>query len=143
MRAGMTVAQIRAAQPAARVPRVRGTLHNMVNERVAICELEIRGSELAGQVFDTCFYLYAGRLVQVMMTARRASRALAGTLAAHLRSRHGAELAEGRDPCPPAELLTVCEWDWRVAGGAEVNITYADVEGEGAVLNINYRPSFP
>lgn len=143
VRAGMTAAQIRAAQPAARVPRERGRLHNTVNDRVAICELQIRGSEVAGQMFDTCFYLYAGRLVQVMMTARNPSRALAGTLAAHLRSRYGAELEKDEDPCPPAGLLTMCEWNWRVAGGSEVNITYADVEGEAAALNINYRSSTP
>lgn len=56
---GMTADQIRAAQPSARLPAVRGTLRGG-----ATCELEVGGYEVSGERFDVCFFLRDGSLSQ-------------------------------------------------------------------------------
>jgi hypothetical protein len=141
VRAGMTVAQVRAVQPTARVPRVRGTVRELGGGPPAVCELEIQGTVVAGQVFDTCFYMAGGRLVQVMSAARRPSRSLVEVLKAHFRSRYGMEVESRRDPCSTEDFLTMCEWNWRLRGGVEINLAFGEVADEGSELSVNYRRS--
>jgi hypothetical protein len=132
---GMTADQIRAAQPAVAVPTERSTLHSG-----AICELQLRGYEVQGDSFDVCFFLQDHRLIQVMMSAQRASRSAFDSFAALLRARYGREVSPNAAPCRIVSAdFTSCGIDWLLPSGVNVSLNFLAVRGTEDLLKINYQ----
>lgn len=134
VRVGMTLDQVRAAQPGATRPAEPETF-----DEGTACELQITGYAVQGDTYRVCFFLHENSLVQVMLTADRASRAQFDSTAVLLRGRYGAEMNPGPDPCHMIGDSATCTLDWLLPSGVNVSLLYMDIGGSHGLMNINYQ----
>jgi hypothetical protein len=134
VRSGMSLEEVRAAQPTAAPPPRPARLNSG-----ARCALQIPQYEVARQSFKVCFFMLHGRLVQVMLSAERPSESLFHDMAGLLRARYGAGRQGDAEPCRMVDPLRVCEMEWLLETGANASIIYMDVRGDVPILNINYQ----
>lgn len=130
---GMTIAQIKAAYPSARVPDKIGTLGNG-----ARCELAIEGYEVSADTYQVCFYFAGNSLKQVMLSADDPTESQFDATVDLLRSKYGPELGAGQPMCKSG-ILRMCEAKWSLKTGTNVSVLYMRVGNSEPVMNIAYQ----
>ncbi len=125
--AGMTVQQVRAAQPEATTVAHPDQLYNG-----ATCELKLKNYSVAANTYDVCFYFKDLRLIQVTLGfLGEPTRANYDDLVLLLTAKYGPPLHETPDSIGRSAY-------WILPGGANVALTYID-ERSIPLININYQ----
>jgi hypothetical protein len=135
VQSGMTVAEVRQAQPDARPSSSLDPLGNG-----ATCDLEIPSLSVGSDSFHVCFYMLHGRLVQVTLKALSPSRAVFETTVDLLRGKYGKELAAGQPLCRTiGGDMEECTADWVLTSGANISALFMEIGGTNPLFNIVYQ----
>lgn len=132
---GMTRVQVKTAFPNVTPPAKVSALYDGVR-----CELAIHDYDVSSYKYEVCFYFLNGKLTQVTLTGAKPTQPQFEDLVSLLRVKYGPEIQTGQPLCK-AGSMTMCNADWAVKSGANINvvfITFGPADDQ-AVLNINYQ----
>ena len=129
LNSGMTLAQVKAAQPTAEPPATVSTLKGG-----ASCDLAISDYVVQSDHFEVCFYMQSGRLDQVTMTSSNPSMPVYDTMKTLLRAKYEVPI---KDKCDTG-MMNLCEAEW-LHGGVNVSLLYMDIGHKDPLVNINYQ----
>lgn len=130
---GMTIAQIKAAQPSA--------VASDKPERLASgaqCELRISDYDISAKTYRVCFYMLGGKLSQITMSANEPSQVAFRTITDLLRAKYGTELSPKPNPCTSGFMAT-CEVTWLLPTGVNVEVLFLQVGRTDPLLNVVYQ----
>ena len=129
VRYGMSLAEVRTAQPETRPPAEDSSLGDG-----ARAELELPDQEVAGARGSVLFYFRGEMLAQVALSfGSSASEKVAADLLAALTARYGSPLS--RRDVDPEDLLPKMEAEWLLPTGVSLSLLWL----RAIALNVNYQ----
>lgn len=125
---GMSIGDVRAAQPTANTQAVPSKMGNG-----ATCELKISSTDVGTDTYNVCFFFKDEKLLQVTLSANDdPSQRQYETVIALLKSKYGNELSQRR-------MALGYEADWLLPSGTSINVMFLDFGDSPNVLEVSYQ----